>query len=467
MIPHQRGVSPFPLPWPPKPARQRAPSRRCSTRFNLRVCAFELLVRTITALNFLYFSYSTTYTNDNSNNNNGPNNNHNNYNRHNVNDLPRRDNNNQDFISDSFPRHRNSSFSYFYSLNYIAGPPPSSLQADIVERLNNFCVRFVRRLGLKAMRGVDPNNAFPPTDAWPAFLYPLPVNPRTTFLSMSGAEASAGAVPIVAAKVALPESTKCVDLLSLLPADIAAKYASPDQLLLPALPGPVKRRAPSFFGEAKEYPLLVRRLLSANMVVLSRERPKVINGLFATPKSHPVFTLRLIFHGQPVNDVMVEPPKVNLPSVDLLSSLIADPTRDLWLSKTDLSNFYHQLALPAPLLPYFGLPPLPVDSLGLPSAELEQYPVGATVFPLYCRLPMGWSHSVFLAQTAHEHQVALRTSRPLADRILWSRDRLLDRHRDVIYIDDKGDFGQDPVELKTAQDEYVAAFDRPPRWCQP
>jgi hypothetical protein len=309
------------------------------------------------------------------------------------------------------------------------------------------------------MRGVN-LDALPLQETWPGFLSELPINPRDYFLSMSGAESATGAIPIIAARVALPDSTKGVDLLSLLPPSVAANYATPDKLLLQVPKPPAKRRPPpSFFGEAKEYPLLVKRLLAADMVSLSANRPKVVNGLFGTPKSHPRFDIRLIFHGQPVNEAMVDPPATDLPSVDLFASLIADPTKPLFACKTDLSNFYHKLKLPEPLWTYFGLPPVYVDAIGLPPEELAKYPVGAIIYPVYTRLPMGWSHSVFLAQTAHVYQIATKTSRPLADRILWSSDRLIDRMRYGIYIDDDCDLGTEGGELEEKQQEYISVFD--------
>ena len=71
----------------------------------------------------------------------------------------------------------------------------------------------------------------------------------------------------------------------------------------------------------------------------------------------------------------------------------------MYTGKTDLSDYYHHLGVPEWMQPYLALPPLT-------PAELAAcgLPLGAA-FPMCVTLPMGFSHAVFLAQTAHEHVV--------------------------------------------------------------
>ena len=58
------------------------------------------------------------------------------------------------------------------------------------------------------------------------------------------------------------------------------------------------------------------------------------------------------------------------------------------------------------------------------------------VFPCCTTLPMGWSHSAFLAQRAHEHLVATRTLLGKGEPLSFSSDKRIDRIRYFIYIDD-------------------------------
>src|SRR6185312_6761426 len=91
------------------------------------------------------------------------------------------------------------------------------------------------------------------------------------------------AIPLVADRVALPSNAVgTVDLLDLLPADLAAQYAEPDRMLRPVAD---RVRAPraTLLSSADEYVKLVRRLQACDMVDFTVD-PIVVNGLFAVPK---------------------------------------------------------------------------------------------------------------------------------------------------------------------------------------
>eukprot|EP01094_Clydonella_sp_ATCC50884_P000790 TRINITY_DN1059_c0_g4_i1.p7 TRINITY_DN1059_c0_g4~~TRINITY_DN1059_c0_g4_i1.p7 ORF type:complete len:173 (+),score=11.22 TRINITY_DN1059_c0_g4_i1:1042-1560(+) len=66
------------------------------------------------------------------------------------------------------------------------------------------------------------------------------------------------------------------------------------------------------------------------------------------------------------------------------------------MGKMDASAFFHSFALPEALQPYFTLPPIWSADLGLPGPP-------RVVYPLCLTMPMGWTHAVFIAQTAHLH----------------------------------------------------------------
>ena len=72
---------------------------------------------------------------------------------------------------------------------------------------------------------------------------------------------------------------------------------------------------------------------------------------------------------------------------------------------------------------------------------------------------MGWSHSVLVAQLAHEHFLNTRTSLAPADRINSLNDTVLDRLRHQVYIDDLNFFGTDESEVYRAQDAYIRAIE--------
>ena len=87
------------------------------------------------------------------------------------------------------------------------------------------------------------------------------------------------------------------------------------------------------------------------MVAFTQD-PKVVNGLFGTPKSDG--KLRLVSDGRRVNSVFADSPEVELPTPDLLSKLEAEPGKTIFVAKSDLDNFYlssySNASLDAPLL---------------------------------------------------------------------------------------------------------------------
>ena len=58
------------------------------------------------------------------------------------------------------------------------------------------------------------------------------------------------------------------------------------------------------------------------------------------------------------------------------------------------------------------------------------------IHPCCTTMPMGWSHAVFLAQSAHEHIVKVRVGLDADDAVSHSTDIRLDRVRHMIYVDD-------------------------------
>lgn len=162
-------------------------------------------------------------------------------------------------------------------------------------------------------------------------------------------------------------------------------------------------------------------------------------------------SIRLIIDARPANAAFVDPPKVQLPTPDLLARLHSNSNQPLYVAKVDLDNFYHRLRLPTWMRPYFALPPVTAEHVGMST----EFGSGTLIYPCCTTLPMGWSHSVYVAQMAHEH--LLNSSTPLqpCDRIHADGDFRLDRMRHQVYIDDLNLFGHDPDALARIQSHYV------------
>ena len=218
-----------------------------------------------------------------------------------------------------------------------------------------------------------------------------------------------GLVPLIATRVALPSELNNVPLLSLLPESISSLYNNFTSLLLP--PALVQHnlteahlRKPRVLATRTEYVALISRMARLGMLSMTTT-PVCINGLFGVPKGDKI---RLILDARPANCYFVRPPRVKLPSPSHLAALRIPRGHPLYVSKMDLSNFYHQLTLPDWIRPFFALPALTVDEIssmgtvGLSEDLVHAFGSGLPVYPCCATLPMGFSHSVFLAQSVHE-----------------------------------------------------------------
>jgi hypothetical protein len=267
--------------------------------------------------------------------------------------------------------------------------------------------------------------------------------------SFSYSSLQATALPIVASRVSLPSSVGSADLLNLLPLHLHTMYSSPQTLLRPS--HEVKRtRKPVLFASPSEYTSLIHRMYILGMIEFT-QHPKVVNGVFGVPKDGD--SIRLIIDARPANAVFIDPPKVHLPTPDLLSQMIAPAHQPFFVAKVDLDNFYHRLTLPSWLRPYFALPSIRACDVGLGGV----YGSDTFIYPCCKTLPMGWSHSVFIAQAAHEHLLDTQTNLSPQHRITHDNDLKLDRARHQVYIDDLNLFGPDPNELAQLQKQYISA----------
>jgi hypothetical protein len=268
-----------------------------------------------------------------------------------------------------------------------------------------------------------------------------------------------GPVPLIADRVSLPSVAGAVDLLDCLPPHLAKIYSSPEKCLRAAGSGISspsttggKLPKPRAFASPSEYHALIKRMVDIKMVEFT-ENPIVVNGLFGVPK--PDGNIRLVIDGRPANDVFVEPPHIALPTPDLLSKLEVPEGKKLYVAKTDLSDYYYRISIPAWMRKYFALP-------GVRAGDIDMggtYGDDTTIYPCLTVLAMGWSHSVFCAQSIHEHIINSFTSLKPADRITPTSDLKVDRLRYCVYIDDVCWFSTVEDEVKRSQDEYISVMD--------
>jgi len=339
--------------------------------------------------------------------------------------------------------------------NKLPCPAPSSSasQARLAAHVYSCAARFHRRRAATATSG----SAAPCDDSLSTELITEHQANELALLAASYTNGTASAaVPLIADRVALPSTAGAVDLLDVLPPQVAAMYRDPNQCLRPDdnVAEPVQRVRPHVFASHEEYVKLLRRMVATGMVEFTT-KPEVINGLFGVPK--PDGSIRLIVDGRPSCARFVDAPRVVLPTPDLLPKLTVEPQHTVYVAKSDLADFFYRFRVPRWMLPYFALPAIDAGELQLGSEFGGDH---VRIYPCLAVLAMGWSHSVYLAQTAHEHLLDTQTLLRPADRITAGADRRIDRCRHLVYVDDLIVLGIDPDAVRALQVNYISATDR-------
>ncbi len=200
-------------------------------------------------------------------------------------------------------------------------------------------------------------------------------------LTSSSYSKTSNAVPLIADRVALPSVAGAVRLLDVLPPQVAAVYNDPAKCLRPVAERPQHRVRARVFAQHDEYIKLIHRMIAAGMVEFTTT-PLVINGLFGVTKDDGM--IRLIVDGRPSCAVFSDPPHVQLPTPDLLPRLVVPPKSTVWVAKSDLADFFYRFRIPEWMLPYFALPGVASDEIGVQ----DRFGSGTTVYPCLAVLAM-------------------------------------------------------------------------------
>ena len=280
------------------------------------------------------------------------------------------------------------------------------------------------------------------------------------FSSQSFSSAATAVVPLIAARVALPSDLNIIPMQRVLPPDIAAQYSEaaasallrPAHLLLALQQDPATRCRPGrVAGSRTEYVKLIGRMYTQRMSAFTA-CPKAVNGVFTVGKDADAD--RLIVDAQPANQYFVDSPHVSLPGPSHLVQLHVPHGQTMYVGKSDLSNYYHHLGLPAWIQPYLALPPLTAAELASIGAPTD------CAYPMCTTMPMGWSHAVYIGQAVHEHLVYSSGAIEPQDNLLRLASPLVthDRAQHGIVIDDFFLFSLNRELAQAALDRVLAAY---------
>ena len=325
-----------------------------------------------------------------------------------------------------------------------------------------------------------------PTAATDSRAAPLPPPGTLTARDLSelfGAHspyASSTLVPLVADRIGLPAQPGSVPLTRHMHDADRQLYEQPERLRLSAAEiaanGDTRAHRPGRVGgEHGEYVKLCRRAFATGLWGVHDPAvdgpPPVVNGVFTVRKDDAAD--RLIVDARPANACFVTPLSVSLPTPDVIGELEVGGRGGLFVAKTDLSDYYHQLALPAWLTRYFCLPPVRRCALALAVGADDEGDATAVsrsadandqtlVYPKCLVLPMGWSHSVIAAQMVHETIVSraglFDAAPPLARLASGAIGGAGPIARLQVYIDDVVIFGTDQPAVDALQERYMAAI---------
>ena len=233
-------------------------------------------------------------------------------------------------------------------------------------------------------------------------------------------------VPLTTTNMALPGGMAPTPLLPLLPEKLQDTISHIDLVFSDVPLYPPSRR---FMGLARGVEWTdICLVLVKHLLVELGDRSSVVhgleNGVFGVYKTEEL--VRLIMDARPINAQTLLDPVFTLPAAEHLTKLALPPEGMFCAFTRDLSNFYHQLLLPAELRRWLPLP-------RIWHQDKWQYPRWRT-------LPMGWKAAVALAQIAHTTHVmanseAMASAIPLYGRLTPVNMGMGDRAQGI-YLDD-------------------------------
>lgn len=158
------------------------------------------------------------------------------------------------------------------------------------------------------------------------------------------------------------------------------------------------------FMSEKVYVEILVRMFDVKMITfLDVGKVEIRNGVQAVWKSDGA--QRLIIDGRPANVVLEDPPKSWLPHPMMNERLLLNNNEVLRCCKLDLDNYYHRLRVPIWMHTILGMPDVKTQLLPAWVVEAANISTMDKVTPVVLSLPMGLSHSVYIAQEVHLHMI--------------------------------------------------------------
>lgn len=205
--------------------------------------------------------------------------------------------------------------------------------------------------------------------------------------------------------VDMPDSAGGCKLSDVLPSEMAEMYQSADWLMdnTESWETIVKEQRAYCGVNSKDYVKLVQKLMKREMVVLREEEPMRVTPPFGVwkVKSDGTRRIRLILDCRRVCRGTRKPAPFMLPNATWFAKLVIGEDEKLLFHKSDLSDYFFNLAVPEEWQRVFGMPGISREEWEKSGCDMEFPSKHDKLWPCMRVLVMGWSHSPLLAQAAH------------------------------------------------------------------
>ena len=206
----------------------------------------------------------------------------------------------------------------------------------------------------------------------------------------------------------------------------------------------------------QKYHEFVKDLARKNMVDFTSSPKDLIAPFFAKKKNG---MLRLVLDCRGVNQRFHPPPPMALSAGATWSQVRLEPNDSLFISQSDVKDYFYSLELPAELRDLFCLPavhPSVLQELGIDSSGLCDQQ--GWTYPRLRAVPMGWNWATWLSQRVHQF-LSLEASGLSEDRLLVEGRACPDLSDGcpalIVYADNLNVFGTDPDRVQAVKDVIV------------
>jgi len=214
-----------------------------------------------------------------------------------------------------------------------------------------------------------------------------------------------------------------------------------------------------------KYLAFVKDLIERRLVQVTLDPKEHVTIFFVKKKDH---SLRMVVDSRRPNRRFRAPPGVSLATPESFARLESENS-ELWMAEADVDNCFHRLRLNEKLGRFFCLPSLTASELGLSAVGGRVVHGLERVWPCLAVAPMGWTWSLYFAQTINQRLVAdsLRDVPALgsdqAGIVLSESNRLAF----YVYVDNVGVVGVNEKEVNEAMAGCVLALEDSGLKCHP